>query len=160
MKILLVEDEAKMGDYLKRGLTEAGFPTDWVQDGLTGQQLAMEDEYDLLVLDVMLPERDGYAVLRHLRAAGKEMPVMFLTARDQIDDRVHGLGLGADDYLVKPFAFPNSWRACAACCGAPRFARERHCRWPTSNWTCVVDAPFAAASASTSPRRNSRYSNC
>ena len=105
MKILLVEDEGKIGDYLKRGLTEAGFPTDWVQDGLSGQQLAMEEDYALIVLDVMLPERDGWSVLRHLRAAGKDTPVMFLTARDQLEDRVHGLELGADDYLVKPFAF-------------------------------------------------------
>jgi two-component system, OmpR family, copper resistance phosphate regulon response regulator CusR len=105
MKILLIEDEGKIGDYLKRGLTEAGFTTDWVQDGLTGQQMAMEEDYGLLILDVMLPERDGYTLLRHLREAGKETPVMFLTARDQLEDRVHGLELGADDYLVKPFAF-------------------------------------------------------
>lgn len=105
MKILLIEDESKAGDYLKRGLAEAGFTTDWVQDGLSGEQLALEEEYDLIVLDVMLPQRDGWSLLRNLRQAGKETPVMFLTARDQIEDRVHGLELGADDYLVKPFAF-------------------------------------------------------
>ncbi|AVP97207.1 DNA-binding response regulator [Ahniella affigens] len=105
MKILLIEDEGKIGDYLKRGLSEAGFTTDWVQDGLTGQQMAMEEDYGLVILDVMLPERDGYALLRHIREAGVQTPVIFLTARDQIEDRVHGLELGADDYLVKPFAF-------------------------------------------------------
>lgn len=105
MRILLIEDEGKTGDYLKRGLTEAGFNTDWVQDGLTGEQQAIEEDYDLVVLDVMLPGRDGWTLLRNLREAGRETPVMFLTARDQIEDRVHGLELGADDYLVKPFAF-------------------------------------------------------
>lgn len=105
MKILLIEDEGKIGGYLKRGLTEAGFITDWVQDGITGELQAIEDEYDLVVLDVMLPKRDGWTLLRNLRIAGKQTPVIFLTARDQIEDRVRGLELGADDYLVKPFAF-------------------------------------------------------
>ena len=105
MKILLIEDEGKIGDYLKRGLSEAGFTTDWVQDGITGELQAIEEEYDLVVLDVMLPQRDGWTLLRNLRIAGKQTPVIFLTARDQIEDRVRGLELGADDYLVKPFAF-------------------------------------------------------
>lgn len=105
MKILLIEDEAKTGSYLKQGLTEAGFVTDWVQDGLTGQTQALQDHYDLAILDVMLPNLDGWQVLKAIRHAGKDMPVLFLTARDQIEDRVKGLELGADDYLVKPFAF-------------------------------------------------------
>ncbi|MEN3111862.1 heavy metal response regulator transcription factor [Uliginosibacterium paludis] len=105
MKILVVEDETKTGDYLRQGLMEAGFVVDLARDGLDGLHLAISEEYDLAILDVMLPELDGWKVLQGIRKAGKQMPVLFLTARDQIDDRVKGLELGADDYLVKPFAF-------------------------------------------------------
>ena len=105
MKILVVEDEIKTGDYLKNGIAEAGFVVDLVRDGVDGMHLALTESYDLVVLDVMLPGRDGWSVLRAIRAAGRNMPVLFLTARDQVDDRVKGLELGADDYLVKPFAF-------------------------------------------------------
>jgi len=105
MKILIVEDEQKTGDYLKQGLSEAGFVADLVRDGVDGRHLALIDDYDLVVLDVMLPGLDGWQVLREIRQAGRHMPVLFLTARDQVDDRVKGLELGADDYLVKPFAF-------------------------------------------------------
>lgn len=105
MKILLVEDEAKTGEYLKQGLTEAGYTTDWAKDGLAGHHHALSEDYDLVILDVMLPEISGWQVLAAIRRAGKSMPVLFLTARDQVEDRVKGLELGADDYLVKPFAF-------------------------------------------------------
>lgn len=105
MKILIVEDEQKTGDYLKQGLSEAGFVVDLAHDGLDGMHLALTDDYDLVVLDVMLPQLDGWQVLQKIRQAGKHMPVLFLTARDQIEDKVKGLELGADDYLVKPFAF-------------------------------------------------------
>jgi len=105
MKILIVEDETKTGDYLKQGLSEAGFVVDLARDGMDGLQLALNELYDLVVLDVMLPSLDGWHVLEALRKAGKDMPVLFLTARDQVTDRVKGLELGADDYLVKPFAF-------------------------------------------------------
>jgi len=105
MKILVVEDEPKTGNYLKQGLTEAGFVVDLVRDGHEGAQAAIADDYDLVVLDVMLPGRDGWSVLRAIRDAGGGMPVLFLTARDHVDDKVKGLELGADDYLVKPFAF-------------------------------------------------------
>lgn len=105
MKILIVEDEQKTGDYLKQGLSEAGFMVDLVRDGLDGLHLALTDDYDLIVLDVMLPGLDGWQVLQRVRQGGKHMPVLFLTARDQINDKVKGLELGADDYLVKPFAF-------------------------------------------------------
>jgi two-component system copper resistance phosphate regulon response regulator CusR len=105
MKILIVEDEPKTGDYLRQGLAEAGFVVDLARDGLDGLHLARTGDYDLLILDVMLPGLDGWGVLRDLRRAGREMPVLFLTARDQVEDRVRGLELGADDYLVKPFAF-------------------------------------------------------
>jgi len=105
MRILIVEDEAKTGDYLKQGLAEAGFVTDLVRNGEDGLHWGLTKAFDLIILDVMLPGIDGWAVLFGLRKAGKEMPVLFLTARDHVDDRVRGLELGADDYLVKPFAF-------------------------------------------------------
>jgi two-component system copper resistance phosphate regulon response regulator CusR len=105
MKILIIEDERKTGDYLKQGLMEAGFVVDLVRDGADGLQAALKDGVGLLILDVMLPGLEGWAVLDAVRRAGKDMPVLFLTARDHVDDRVRGLELGADDYLVKPFAF-------------------------------------------------------
>lgn len=105
MKILVVEDEQKTGDYLKQGLTEAGFVADVARNGMDGLHLAATGDYDLLVLDVMLPGLTGWQILETLRRGGKEMPVLFLTAKDQVEDRVKGLELGADDYLVKPFAF-------------------------------------------------------
>lgn len=105
MKILIVEDEPKTGTYLERGLTEAGFVVDCARDGRDGLHLALTGSYDLVLLDVMLPGLDGWDILREVRAAGKQMPVMYLSARDQVDDRVKGLELGADDYLVKPFSF-------------------------------------------------------
>ncbi len=105
MKILIVEDEAKTGDYLRQGLAEAGFTVDLVRNGLDGMHEGLSGGYDLMILDVNLPGLDGWQVLKALRAAGRELPVLFLTARDQVEDRVKGLELGADDYLVKPFAF-------------------------------------------------------
>ena len=105
MKILIVEDEQKTGDYLKQGLSEAGFVADLARDGVDGLHLALTGDYDLAVLDVMLPRLDGWQVLRAIRQKGKQLPVLFLTARDQVEDRVKGLEFGADDYLVKPFAF-------------------------------------------------------
>ncbi|MBI5922706.1 MAG: heavy metal response regulator transcription factor [Betaproteobacteria bacterium] len=105
MKILIIEDQQKTGDYLKQGLSEAGFVTDLARDGLDGLHLALSEPYDLVVLDVMLPTLDGWKILETLRRAGKDMPVLFLTARDQVADRIKGLELGADDYLVKPFDF-------------------------------------------------------
>ena len=105
MKILVVEDETKTGRYLRQGLSEAGFVVDLAANGLDGHHLAMSEAYDLIVLDVMLPDVDGWRILQTLRGARKTVPVLFLTARDSVADRVKGLELGADDYLVKPFAF-------------------------------------------------------
>ena len=104
MKILIVEDEPKAGDYLVKGLNESGYVADLARNGVDGLALAQEHDYDLIVLDVMLPQMDGWTVLARLRER-KETPVLFLTARDDVADRVKGLELGADDYLVKPFAF-------------------------------------------------------
>jgi two-component system, OmpR family, copper resistance phosphate regulon response regulator CusR len=105
MKILVVEDEPKTASYLRNGLVENGFVADISHSGDDGLHAATGGEYDLIILDVMLPERDGWSVLSALRAAGRSTPVLFLTARDGVQDRVKGLELGADDYLVKPFAF-------------------------------------------------------
>lgn len=105
MKILIVEDEPKTGDYLKQGLAEAGFAVELARDGIDGLHLGLTEAFDLAVLDVMLPGIDGWGILAGIRKAGKDMPVLFLTARDRVEDRVKGLELGADDYLVKPFAF-------------------------------------------------------
>jgi len=105
VKILIAEDEPKTGVYLRQGLTEAGFVVDLVTNGIDAAQQAFDDEYDLLILDVMMPGLDGWEVLEKVRAADKETPALFLTARDQVEDRVKGLELGADDYLIKPFAF-------------------------------------------------------
>lgn len=104
MRILIVEDEPKTGTYLRKGLTEAGYIADWVEDGVTGLHQATTEDYDLIILDVMLPGKDGWTVIENLRRS-RSTPVLFLTARDDVGDRVKGLELGADDYLAKPFDF-------------------------------------------------------
>lgn len=104
MRILIVEDEPKMASYLRKGLTEASFTVDIAADGREGLFLALHEDFDLIVLDVMLPELDGREVLKRLRAE-KQTPVLLLTARDTVEDKVAGLELGADDYLAKPFAY-------------------------------------------------------
>jgi two-component system copper resistance phosphate regulon response regulator CusR len=105
MRLLVVEDEAKTGDYLKQGLSEAGFQVSLTRNGLDGHHLAMTELFDVIILDVMLPDVSGWKILQSLREADNKTPVLFLSARDSIDDRVKGLELGADDYLIKPFAF-------------------------------------------------------
>ena len=104
MKVLIVEDEIKTADYLRQGLTEQGYSVDLALDGIDGQHMALHQNYDVIVLDAMLPGMDGFAVLRSLRET-KNTPVLMLTARDGTPDRVRGLREGADDYLVKPFSF-------------------------------------------------------
>lgn len=105
MRILIIEDEPKTAAYLKKGLMENGFAIDVATDGEEGLYLALHYDYVLIVLDVMLPKQDGKAVLINLRKKGNKIPVIFLTAKDAVGDRVAGLELGADDYLIKPFAF-------------------------------------------------------
>src|ERR1700730_898125 len=107
MRLLIIEDEKKTAAHLKKGLSENGFTVDVASDGSEGSQLACAGAYALIVLDVMLPRQDGWAILGQLRGAGVMTPVLFLTARDRVEDRVKGLEMGADDYLVKPYAFPE-----------------------------------------------------
>jgi heavy metal response regulator len=104
MKLLVIEDEVKLADYLRKGLTEEGFVVDVAHNGVDGLHLAMESDYELLVLDGMLPGIDGLSLLTALRQS-KQTPVLMLTARVRVEDRVRGLQSGADDYLIKPFAF-------------------------------------------------------
>lgn len=105
MKLLIVEDEKKIGDYLKQGLVEAGFVVDLVRTGLDGHHLAMTEQYDLFIFDVMLPDVTGWQLVQAVRQAKRTTPILLLTALDRTEDKVKGLELGADDYLVKPFAF-------------------------------------------------------
>jgi two-component system OmpR family response regulator len=107
MRVLVVEDEPKLAGLLARGLGEEGHPTDVVASGDDALWMAHANRYDAIVLDVMLPGRSGFEVCRELRAADVWTPVLFLTARDSVDDRVSGLDVGGDDYLVKPFSFPE-----------------------------------------------------
>ncbi|MGX1957809.1 heavy metal response regulator transcription factor [Serratia proteamaculans] len=104
MRILVVEDDISTGDYLKKGLGEAGYSVDLARNGTDGLFLALEHGYDAIVLDVMLPGLDGWQIIEVLRKKS-DVPILFLTARDGVQDRVHGLELGADDYLIKPFSF-------------------------------------------------------
>ncbi len=105
MRILVIEDEVKTAKFLKKGLSEMGFVVDVAEDGLDGLHLALEVEFHLIILDVMLPGLDGWQVLARLREVGRRALVLVLTARDAVHERVRGFDLGADDYLVKPFAF-------------------------------------------------------
>lgn len=105
MKLLVVEDEVKTGKYLQKGLSEAGFIVDLANTGMDGHHQAVVEEYDLIILDVMLPDINGWQILKSLRNNGNLTPVLFLTAKDSTEDKVKGLELGADDYLSKPFVF-------------------------------------------------------
>lgn len=104
MRILVVEDEVKAAEYLRKGLTESGYLVEVALNGLDGQHLMQEYAFDLIILDVMLPQVDGWQLLQQLRRRS-QTPVLFLTARDSVEDRVKGLELGADDYLIKPFSY-------------------------------------------------------
>ena len=107
MRVLVVEDEPGIARFIKQGLTEAGYAVDVAGDGRDGLDYAAVADYDVVVIDVMLPRLSGLDMLRELRRRGDKAPALLLTARDMIDQRVEGLDAGADDYLVKPFAFPE-----------------------------------------------------
>lgn len=105
MRILIIEDEVKTSSFLKKGFSESGFVSDVAENGEEGLWRALTDDYDIIILDVMLPKQDGWTVIKEMRRRGKETPVIMLTARDSVPDRIRGLELGVDDYLIKPFAF-------------------------------------------------------
>ena len=104
MRILLVEDEPRLAETIRRGLVAEGFVVEVVHDGLAGLDSALGGGFDVVILDIMLPDTDGLSVLRHLRSAGSTTPTLFLTARDSVDDRIIGLTVGGDDYMTKPFS--------------------------------------------------------
>ena len=160
MKLLIVEDEAKLADYLRKGLSEEGYVIDVAANGIDGLHMASDGHYDLIVLDTMLPGIDGFGLLAALRQS-KQTPVIMLTARHRIEDRVRGLKAGADDYLVKPFAFPSWWPASKCCCAALLALRPHPmrwcCAWGTCRWTWRGGALLGPASASTCRQRSS---NC
>jgi two-component system copper resistance phosphate regulon response regulator CusR len=139
MRILIVEDEPKTGAYLLKGLQESGYVADLARNGPDGLHLAQERDYDLIVLDVMLPQMDGWKVLAHLRER-KETPVLFLTARDEVADRVKGLELGADDYLVKPFAFAELLARIRTLLKRGPVREMQRCSWATWKSTCRAGA--------------------
>ncbi|MGA2297062.1 MAG: response regulator transcription factor [FCB group bacterium] len=105
MRILVVEDERKVASFIKHGLEEERYIVETVSDGISGLEMAMNNQFDAILLDVMLPGKDGFSILKELRNAGVSTPVLMLTARGTTEDRVQGLDLGADDYLPKPFSF-------------------------------------------------------
>lgn len=103
MHILFVEDEAKIANFVRAGLKEQGFVVDYCDNGDEGYTRALDNEYDAIVLDIMVPGKDGLSILKNLRRKGQNVPVILLTARNELDDRLEGLNLGADDYIAKPF---------------------------------------------------------
>lgn len=107
MRLLLIEDDPMIGKSIREGLRREGYGVDWVRDGWAGERALSEEAYDLVMLDLGLPRKDGLDVLRETRRAGKAIPILVITARDGVDDRVKGLDAGADDYLVKPFSMPE-----------------------------------------------------
>ncbi len=128
MRILLVEDEARVAAFIAKGLRENAYAVDLASDGERAVYLATVNEYDLVILDVMLPIKDGHAVCRELRAAGFRTPILMLTARDAVDDRVAGLDSGADDYLAKPFDFKELLARLRALARRPREVRPASLR--------------------------------
>lgn len=135
LKILVIEDAPKLAEYLRKALTESSYVVDVAHGGIDGRHLALDGQYDLVLLDVMLPGLDGFTVLRELRRENN-VPVLMLTARGKVEDRVKGLQAGADDYLVKPFALSCSpaYRRCYDASPFRRQARIPQClNWPTSN---------------------------
>lgn len=143
MRILIVEDEAKIRASTKRALVEEGFNVVEAEEGETGLHLAATEEFDLIILDVMLPLRDGWSVVKALREKGKQVPVLFLSARDDVPDRVKGLELGGDDYLVKPFAFSELLARVRSCAGRRR-GRRISCALMTWSWIWCATRQRAA----------------
>lgn len=124
MRVLLVEDEKKMASFIERGLKEEGYVVDVMHDGEQGWECVVVNEYDGLILDVMVPKISGFELCKKIRAAGKKMPILMLTAKDSVEDKIKGLDEGADDYLTKPFAFDELLARLRALLRRPRELRE------------------------------------
>lgn len=124
MRVLLVEDEKKMASFIERGLKEEGYAVDIMNDGEQGWECVVMNEYDVLILDVMLPKINGFDLCAKIRQAGKRMPILMLTAKDSVEDKIKGLDEGADDYLTKPFAFDELLARLRALLRRPRELRE------------------------------------
>ena len=127
MRILLVEDDVAIARSLKEGLEDEAYAVDVAHDGDEGYRTAAMDDYDLIILDVMLPEMNGYEVCRALRQDGNQTPILMLTVRDAERDIVEGLDVGADDYLAKPFVLRCYWRACGLCCAVQTRSWKKFC---------------------------------
>jgi len=162
MKILLIEDEVKIAEFACQGLSARGLVVDHCADGHSGFEAACRggnegdgSEYSVIVLDIMLPGRDGLSVLKGLRQAGIKTPVILLTARNELDDRIEGLNLGADDYLAKPFLSKSCWRVFRRCSVAPPVSARISCRWGRSSSIASPGRPAQGATLSSSPPVNS-----
>lgn len=144
MKVLVVEDSIRMAQILKQGLCEECFTVDVVGDGATGLELARSGEHDVVLLDVNLPEMDGFAVMRALRQTRSDVPVIMVTARDAIEDRIEGLDGGADDYLTKPFSFDELLARMRAIMRRPGARADPSWATKTFAWIRRLDAPAGA----------------
>ena len=156
MRILIAEDQRDLNQLLKKRLKEAGYSVDACFDGAAVFDYLLRAEYDALVLDIMMPKVDGIQVVRRLRREGNQVPVLLLTARDSIEDRVAGLDAGADDYLIKPFAFEELLARLRVLLRKPQGARPPCCGWGSwsSTWTparCSARARRCASPPRSSP---------
>ena len=138
MRILIVEDETGIADFLRRGLESEGYAVTWVADGEEGEAEALSGAFDLVLLDLMLPGRDGLEVLATVRRSLPALPVILLTARGQVEDRVRGLDRGATDYVTKPFSFDELAARVRAHLRHPSRTQTPGWRWATSRSTCCV----------------------
>lgn len=129
MRMLIVEDDADLAEMLALGFRDEGFAVDTVADGVSGLHEASTTDYDVVILDLMLPELDGFGIVDGLRGAGRSVPVMFLSARDEVENRVRGLQLGADDYLTKPFSFEELLARVHALVRRSHGIAENRARW-------------------------------
>ena len=136
MHALVVEDDEKISSFVAKGLREAGFVVDVAADGVEGLEIGLSGRFDVAVVDVMLPGLDGLTLIERLRAARVQTPVLILSARRTVDDRVRGLQAGGDDYMVKPFAFSRCWPGCRRSSGGPLPPPNPRCSgWPIWRWT-------------------------
>ena len=134
MRILLVEDNRRLSESLRVTLEEDGYAVDTAYDGLDGEEMGLISSYDIIILDIMLPGKDGLEVCHELRDRRISTPILMLTARDALDDRVKGLDSGADDYLVNPSKWTSCVPASGPCCGVKAPVNRGHCKWQTWCW--------------------------